>query len=247
MRHKVVLISQMKYKNHTEAGSEITVTGLWFCAARYLIAHHDRSPPQTEQMKSQMRKWRGVSNRRLLCEHLIWNARGEAANPANLSLVLVWSSPRKWSASIKKIRVPSRVVQVFISAWCSQGMETHSLNKQLTQCATWLVQSFSHCGIFTSEHRRVDGKQKTLRNHDKLRKCDKWQAASGRQHDNVLSNIQMSFWLEEREENIDQWVLVKGSLVSHGVLYLILQSNDSLCSSVFIIPSFTKASNQSNN
>lgn len=175
------------------------------------------------------------------------NARGEAANPANLSLVLVWSSPRKWSASIKKIRVPSRVVQVFISAWCSQGMETHSLNKQLTQCATWLVQSFSHCGIFTSEHRRVDGKQKTLRNHDKLRKCDKWQAASGQQHDNVLSNIPTSFWLEEREENIDQWVLVKGSLVSHGVLYLILQSNDSLCSSVFIIPSFTKASNQSNN
>ena len=141
-----------------------------------------------------------------------------------------WSDPHRVSDPRRSRRYESHpeLFGVFISAWCSQGMETHSLNKQLTQCATWLVQSFSHCGIFTSEHRRVDGKQKTLRNHDKLRNCDKWQAASGRQHDNVLSNVRMSFWLEEREENIDQWVVVTGSLVSHGVLYLILQSNDSL-------------------
>lgn len=107
-----------------------------------LLSDHSSKllPPQTEQMKSQMRN-EGLYLILASCVRILSKKPGETANPANLSFVLVWSPPCKWSAPIKKIWFPVPV-SVFISVRCFQGKKKHSLthiflNKQFVLGYVW--------------------------------------------------------------------------------------------------------------
>lgn len=108
--HIVASIFQMTQKHRTDGAAEITFTCLWCCS---LLSDHSSEPlpPQTEQMKSQMRN-EGLYLILASCVSILSKRPGETANPANLSFVLVWSSPCKWSAPIKKIWFP-----VPVSVW----------------------------------------------------------------------------------------------------------------------------------
>lgn len=130
----------MTQKHHTEAATEIIFTGLWCSVVCYLITHRNC-------FLLRLSRW----NRRWEMKVCIWSLPPvwesylkkpeETANPANLSFVLVWSPPCKWSAPIKKIWFPVPV-SVFISVWCFQGKKKHSLthiflNKQFVLGYVW--------------------------------------------------------------------------------------------------------------
>lgn len=67
---------------------QIIVTGLWCSVVCYQITHRNPLPPQTEQMKSQMRN-EGLYLILTACVRILSKTPGETANPANLSSALV--------------------------------------------------------------------------------------------------------------------------------------------------------------